>query len=160
MTLQNKVKQSGFTIVELLIVVVVIAILAAITIVAYNGIQTRANVSATQGNATILQKKLEAYNSVMSKYPQAGVASPTITNVTSDLNGLTESNLGSTVTIVTAPTSANGKTSFKLALCTAPAAATGYQITYWDYNTNSLPGTAQITGGTNSTTCTTYTATS
>jgi prepilin-type N-terminal cleavage/methylation domain-containing protein len=35
-------KQTGFTIVELLIVIVVIAILAAITIVAYNGIQQRA----------------------------------------------------------------------------------------------------------------------
>lgn len=35
-------KQTGFTIVELLIVVVVIAILAAITIVAYNGIQKQA----------------------------------------------------------------------------------------------------------------------
>ena len=34
-------KTKGFTIVELLIVIVVIAILAAITIVAYNGIQTR-----------------------------------------------------------------------------------------------------------------------
>ena len=36
-------KKSGFTIVELLIVVVVIAILAAISIVAYAGIQNRAN---------------------------------------------------------------------------------------------------------------------
>jgi prepilin-type N-terminal cleavage/methylation domain-containing protein len=35
-------KARGFTIVELLIVIVVIAILAAITIVAYNGIQSRA----------------------------------------------------------------------------------------------------------------------
>lgn len=35
-------KQTGFTIVELLIVIVVIAILAAITIVAYNGIQQQA----------------------------------------------------------------------------------------------------------------------
>lgn len=35
--------QVGFTIVELLIVIVVIGILAAITIVAYNGMQQRAN---------------------------------------------------------------------------------------------------------------------
>ena len=35
-------RSSAFTIVELLIVIVVIAILAAITIMAYNGIQSRA----------------------------------------------------------------------------------------------------------------------
>ena len=40
---QNKTKNTGFTIVELLIVIVIIGILAAITIVAYNGIQNRAN---------------------------------------------------------------------------------------------------------------------
>ena len=42
MTLKQT-KQRGFTIVELLIVVVIIAILAAITIVAYNGIQLPEN---------------------------------------------------------------------------------------------------------------------
>ena len=39
------IRSRGFTIVELLIVIVVIAILAAITIVAYTGIQERARVS-------------------------------------------------------------------------------------------------------------------
>lgn len=38
-------KRAGFTIVELLVVIVVIAILAAITVVSYNGITTRANES-------------------------------------------------------------------------------------------------------------------
>ena len=37
-------KRRGFTIVELLIVIVVIGILAAITIIAYNGVQVRAKI--------------------------------------------------------------------------------------------------------------------
>lgn len=39
-------KQTGFTIVELLIVIVVIGILAAITVVAYNGVQEQARHSS------------------------------------------------------------------------------------------------------------------
>ena len=44
-------KPHGFTIVELLIVIVIIAILAAITIVSYNGIQQRAAASKRESDA-------------------------------------------------------------------------------------------------------------
>jgi len=54
-------KQRGFTIVELLIVIVVIAILAAITIVAYNGIAMRAKASAAQTAAESASKKVLTY---------------------------------------------------------------------------------------------------
>lgn len=67
MSLQNKSK--GFTIVELLIVIVVIAILAAISIVAYTGIQNRAKASAGQQTAAQLEKKAQAFYTIANKYP-------------------------------------------------------------------------------------------
>ena len=51
----------GFTIVELLIVVVVIAILAAITIVAFNGIQQQARNSAVQSVVSQVAKKIQLH---------------------------------------------------------------------------------------------------
>ena len=54
-------KQTGFTIVELLIVIVVIAILAAITIVAYNGIQQRARDTQRKSDIANIAKALKLY---------------------------------------------------------------------------------------------------
>lgn len=51
--------KSGFTIVELLIVIVIIAILAAITVVAYNGIQDRAKSSSASSALATAVKKIK-----------------------------------------------------------------------------------------------------
>lgn len=68
--------KKGFTIVELLIVVVVIAILAAITVVAYNGIQERAWNSRVVANANTMQKALMIYQGENGSYPDySGIAS-------------------------------------------------------------------------------------
>lgn len=65
------VKQNGFTIVELLIVVVVIGILAAITIVAYSGMQNRGKDAQTDSSINQLKKALEIYMADESVYPPA-----------------------------------------------------------------------------------------
>lgn len=67
----HKTNQKGFTIVELLIVIVVIAILAAISIVAYTGIQQRARNSQAQSLASQVAKKAEVYYALNGSYPTA-----------------------------------------------------------------------------------------
>ena len=61
--------QQAFTIVELLIVIVVIAILAAITIVAYNGIQDRARSAALQSDLSQVDKQLKLFQAENGTYP-------------------------------------------------------------------------------------------
>ena len=61
--------EGGFTIVELLIVVVVIAILAAITIVSYTGISGRANDTAVQSDLSNMAQKLQLYYTENGVYP-------------------------------------------------------------------------------------------
>lgn len=63
-------KQSkGFTIVELLIVIVVIGILAAITIVAFNGVQQRAVAASLELTVAGASKKIAIYRAEYNKYP-------------------------------------------------------------------------------------------
>lgn len=63
--------RSGFTVVELLIVVVVITILAAITIVVYNGIQDRARASVLTSALADISKKARIYHVDHDAYPAA-----------------------------------------------------------------------------------------
>ena len=67
----NNVGQRGFTIVELLIVIVIIGVLAAIVIVAYNGIQSRARDTSRDSAVVSLKKSLEVYRTLNGTYPPA-----------------------------------------------------------------------------------------
>ncbi len=86
----------GFTIVELLIVIVVIGILAAIVIVAYNGIQQRANNTATIESISAYGRVLQSYATQNGTYPIAvnypclgpnGVQCANVTDGTTVCNG-------------------------------------------------------------------------
>ena len=136
---QPHMTSRGFTIVELLIVIVVIGILAAISIVAYNGVTKRANASAAKGNATSVQKVAEAYNA-----DENGGAYPTLAQLTT---GTTTVKLPSGVTAsATAPTAANGKTTIGYATLGTSPNFTGACIAYWDFNA-STPGVAYVYAG-------------
>lgn len=63
--------KSGFTIVELLIVIVIIAILATITIVAFNGVTQRAKNSAKVSNVESIAKLIKLYHVDHQAYPLA-----------------------------------------------------------------------------------------
>jgi general secretion pathway protein G len=64
-----KRKQSGFTIVELLIVIVVIGILATLVIVTFTGIQQRARNTKRQTDVNAIASQVEAYYADNAKYP-------------------------------------------------------------------------------------------
>lgn len=59
----------GFTIVELLIIIVVVAVLAAISVVAYGSIQTRAKNAKTVNAAAAWIKAIKLYKAENGAYP-------------------------------------------------------------------------------------------
>jgi prepilin-type N-terminal cleavage/methylation domain-containing protein len=157
--------ERGFTIVELLIVVVVIAILAAITIVSYNGITNRANASAAQSTAAALQKKAELYASdgPTGQYPKVQADLTTGTGITGKSYYVATDSIKFTTTPATAPTAANGKDTVQYQPCgTGSVASTmtavnGAKITWWDFTKGSSQPTTILIGDTSGTCATTNT---
>ncbi len=64
-----KKRQSGFTIVELLIVIVIIGILATLVIVTFSGIQQRARDTQRKTDINAAQSHVEAYYANFGNYP-------------------------------------------------------------------------------------------
>ncbi len=67
--LQKYKKQQGFTIVELLIVIVVIGILAALVITTFSGIQRNARNTERETDIKAIHGQLEAYYAQHGRYP-------------------------------------------------------------------------------------------
>ena len=137
MTTKN-IKNQGFTLVELLIVIVIIAILTVVSLVAYNGLQNQAKTSAAKSAADAVAKKAELYNTAKSKYP-------------ANLQALTDKTVGtppvsqtgepyyldaSTVksgSLSTRPEEAN---TIEYVPCPTPTDATGAHVKYFNFSKN------------------------
>jgi prepilin-type N-terminal cleavage/methylation domain-containing protein len=61
--------QSGFTIIELLVVVVVLLILGSLVAFTYSGVQAKNRNSRRQNDINQIQAQLEAYYAATNKYP-------------------------------------------------------------------------------------------
>lgn len=68
---RNNLKSSGFTLVELIIVIVVIGILAAIVLVAYGNVTAKARDSARDSALSQYIKAMETYKAYNGHYPIA-----------------------------------------------------------------------------------------
>jgi prepilin-type N-terminal cleavage/methylation domain-containing protein len=69
LNIKQEKRNQGFTIVELLIVIVVIGILAAIVIVAYSGITAKGRDGQRVSDVAAIVTQLEAYKSDSGNYP-------------------------------------------------------------------------------------------
>ena len=117
---KNKVK--GFTLVELLIVIVVIAILAAISIVAYNGVTNKARDGERLASARDIINAAATYNSEKGHWPTIAELGSFNTIRLSDQ---VKSQLGTT-----AP-SPSDKGKYLYELCGTTPNFTGAKVTYW-----------------------------
>jgi len=145
-------KQTGFTIVELLIVIVVIGILAAITIVAFNGVSNRAKVSAMQADLNNSAKSLDAYRlttSTNEQYPADLAAANLKTS-----NGTTyQYSVDNTVNPVQyCLTAINGNVDYYIATGGRPTEGTCYEnyglVGWWQLNGNANDSSGTGANGT------------
>lgn len=128
------IKTKGFTIVELLVVIVVIGILAAITMVSYSGVTAKANLSANKANASSVMTAADAFFAENGYYPTLDNISTGVVKVPSSIA------LIGTIPATGTPAS--------ITYITSTAPANSYCIQYWDTVT---PGKATLasagTGG-------------
>ena len=143
MTTKN-IKNQGFTLVELLIVIVIIAILTVVSLVAYNGLQNQAKTSAAKSTVDTVAKKAELYNTEEGKYPtQLSDLTTADTKKSYYIAAANVTELGSDAFGSSTPT-----TTVKYEKCptTGTGDPTGAKISYYNYSSNTVENRVVGTG--------------
>ena len=115
----------GFTIIELLIVIVIIGILVAITAVSYTGITNGANTADAQTKARAISQFAIACQAKTGSWPTVGGTPSTLT--CTETTGMELPKNGATPVVIsaTAPTAGQQKTNFQFLLASGT-------VGYWD----------------------------
>ena len=118
-----KTKQQGFTIVELLIVIVVIGILAALVITTFTGIQQKARNTERTTDIKAIHGQLEAYQAQYAHYPSVADMNNTTTSTwrKDNLKGLDEDAVKDPKSTAATPSFATTATANQYAYAPAPA---------------------------------------
>lgn len=110
MKLPTETKKSGFTIIELLTVIVIIGILSAVSFFAFSNIQSDARNTQRSSRITILSEALEKYYEKNGEYPSCATITASPSTVTSVLGGIDPD-------VLTSPTDTKGTNSI---ICSDP----------------------------------------
>lgn len=141
----------GFTIVELLIVIVVIAILAAITVVAFSGIRARALDSDAKSKLNTVNKAIVNFHTLSGRYPGiselTGLSGAQLIGFksTSEVEpaGIEPNRKGTGIEAGYANNSSVSGNLYYVAFfnngangCNVPTVCTSYEIAYWSRTAN------------------------
>lgn len=153
--IKNRRAESGFTLVELLIVIVVIAILAAIAITAFAGVQAQARDTQRVADIDQIQSQLELYYTDKAKFPTNSDMTGTVAAVTGIFPGLgpdaleePQDDTGDGNSFTNTPPTAAGSYSY----VATPAGCdngtggdcTSYTLTYWSETKEGGAGTISV----------------
>jgi prepilin-type N-terminal cleavage/methylation domain-containing protein len=67
-----KLKSRGFTVIELLVVIIIIGVLSTILLLTYSGVQQKEHNTTRVNDIKLIQSQLEAYYAENGKYPTIG----------------------------------------------------------------------------------------
>ncbi len=139
----TKTVKKGFTIIELLIVIVVIGILAAIVVVTYQGVQNQANTTAAEQNAREVVNKATAFNAVATVYPtwdELKIATPSGASDKIQAAELSEKvkNLIGNNDNAPAGTDSTSKNRIQYTQCKVGSNPVGAVATFWDFSKNQV----------------------
>ena len=141
----------GFTIIELLVAITIIAILFAATNVAYRSVQARSRSSTASSLAAMVTKKAESWYSALGTYPSyTQLSTGKINAADSTLTGPAESRITDAANILLNAATANPTNEEQVAY--KPCIAGGAQVEWYDAMTSTVKFTG-VGGGSSTAAC-------